>query len=324
MTKKLTINDIAQKAEVSTATVSRYLNGQLNQMSKKTAEKLKKIIEDTAYTRNYAAVQLAKKRSNLVAVVASNVDEYFSSEYFKGIVSILKANDYIGVLFDSNSSETTEKEILKSIYKQNFAGVILQPLETDNTLVKKFIDNNVPIVLIDRDIKGVQISSVTTNNFEVTKHAMMTFLPDNFKQVIVITEPLKKMSTRLNRVSGVQAVFKNAKIVEVDVDHLDLNKLAKDVDISNKNNLFFVLKERLLIQLLANDKFVMKNENKQRLSGFIDTDVPRYLRPQHKFIQQEPYLMGATAAEILMNHFIHINEQYSDFVQKIVINSHYK
>ena len=49
--KKLTIKDIATKANVSTATVSRYLNGQLNQMSEKTAAKLKKIIKETAYIR---------------------------------------------------------------------------------------------------------------------------------------------------------------------------------------------------------------------------------------------------------------------------------
>ena len=64
--KKLTIVDIATKAGVSTATVSRFLNGQLNQMSEKTAVKLQKIIEETSYTRNVAAVQLAKQKSNLV------------------------------------------------------------------------------------------------------------------------------------------------------------------------------------------------------------------------------------------------------------------
>lgn len=45
--QKLTISDIAKLANVSIATVSRYLNGQLNQMSETTAQKIKKIITET-------------------------------------------------------------------------------------------------------------------------------------------------------------------------------------------------------------------------------------------------------------------------------------
>ncbi|AFS40419.1 LacI family DNA-binding transcriptional regulator [Leuconostoc gelidum] len=319
--KKLTIKDIAAKANVSTATVSRYLNGQLNQMSEKTAAKLKKIIKETAYIRNSAAVQLAKQKSNLIAVIASNIDEYFSSEYFKGIVSILSAQGYIGVLFDSNSDKIIESALLESVYNQNFAGLILQPLSTDRHLIEKFSNNHIPVVLIDRDIGNGEISTVTTNNFQITKFAMTNFLDKGFKKVTIITEPVNDISTRVERVAGARSVFDNVQLIEVDTDHLDLAELSDKIDIKNPKNFLFVLKERLLIQLIANTDLLNETNSQQRLTGFIDTNIPKYLAPKYKFIQQSPYLMGATAAEILMAQFL---EQHNTDIKQIVIPSRFE
>ncbi|MEX0380688.1 LacI family DNA-binding transcriptional regulator [Leuconostoc sp. MS02] len=319
--KKLTIKDIATKANVSTATVSRYLNGQLNQMSEKTAVKLKKIIKETAYVRNSAAVQLAKQKSNLVAVIASNIDEYFSSEYFKGIVSLLSAQNYIGVLFDSNSDIAVESALLESVYNQDFAGLILQPLSTEPHLIDKFTNNDTPVVLIDRDIGNGEISTVTTNNFQVTKFAMASFLDEGFNKVTIITEPVNRISTRIERIAGVRSVFDHVQLIEVDTDHLDLSELSDEIDINNPKNLLFVLKERLLIQLLANTDLLNEPTSRQRITGFVDTNIPRYLAPKYKFIQQSPYLMGATAAEILMRQF---SEQHTADIKQIVIPSRFE
>ena len=56
--EKLNINDIAERAGVSIATVSRYLHGRLEKMSDKTANRIKQIIEETGYVPNASAVQL--------------------------------------------------------------------------------------------------------------------------------------------------------------------------------------------------------------------------------------------------------------------------
>ncbi|CAM3112966.1 LacI family DNA-binding transcriptional regulator [Leuconostoc rapi] len=319
--KKLTIVDVATKAGVSTATVSRYLNGQLNQMSEKTAAKLKKIIEETAYTRNAAAVQLAKQKSNLVAVLASNIDEYFSSEYFKGIVSILSVQGFIGVLFDSNSDTATESALLETVYNQKFAGLVLQPVSTDHNLIEKFTNDGVPVVLIDRDIGNGKLSTVTTNNFQVTKFAMENFLDTGFNKVTIITEPINHISTRVERVAGIRSVFDHSQLIEVDSEHLDFSGLSNDLDISNPKNLLFVLKERLLIQLLANSDVLNAPQMPQRITGFIDTNIPKYLAPNYKFIQQSPFLMGATAAEILMTQ---ISEKQPEYIKQIVIPSKFE
>jgi len=319
--KKLTIVDIATKAGVSTATVSRFLNGQLNQMSEKTAVKLQKIIEETSYTRNVAAVQLAKQKSNLVAVIASNIDEYFSSEYFKGIVSILSAQGFIGVLFDSNSNTTTESALMASVYNQKFAGMVLQPVSTDPHLIEKFTNDAVPVVLIDRDIGNGQSITVTTNNFQVTKYAMEHFLNQGFNKVTIITEPINRISTRVERIAGVRSVFDHSQLIEVDSDHLNFSELSDELDINNPKNLLFVLKERLLIQLLANTKLLNAPKIPQRITGFIDTSMPKYLAPNYKFIQQSPFLMGATAAEVLLAQ---ISAKQPEHIKQIVIPSKFE
>ncbi|WP_188353471.1 LacI family DNA-binding transcriptional regulator [Leuconostoc pseudomesenteroides] len=319
--KRATIKDVAKKSDVSTATISRYLNGKFNEMSKQTAKKIEIAIRELDYTRNSAAVQLVNRKSNLVAVIVDNIDEYFAAEYFKGIVSILSTHGLVGVLFDSNSDVNTEKKLLDSLESHHFAGLIFQPLLNQYDVIDKLRENNFPVVLIDRLIKSpMPISSVTTNNFQVTKETMDIFYSKGFRKVTVITERIGNMSTRIERIAGIKSVFENTNIIEHNFDHMEANNLCQVIDIDNPNNLVFALKEKILIQILS--KLNWKNEsNIQNITGFIDTVVPKYLAPHYKFIQQSPFYMGAAAAEIIIKD-ISNQQELSD--SHVVIQSEFK
>lgn len=97
------IKDVAALAKVSTATVSRFLNGNLDRMSAATAERVRVAIDKLKYVPNSAARQMTTKSSNLIALIVSNSDDYFSAELFKGMSSILESNGYIATMLDSDS-----------------------------------------------------------------------------------------------------------------------------------------------------------------------------------------------------------------------------
>lgn len=316
--KQITIKDVAHQAGVSTATVSRYLNKKLNEMSPKTAKKIERAINDLNYTRNTAAVQLVSRKSNLVAVVVNNIDEYFAASYFKGIVSILRIHGLTGVLFDSNSDIGLEKSLLNSVRSQNFSGLIFQPLSVNYEVINQLQQSDFPIVLIDRLIKNsLPISSVTTNNFQVTKEAMEYFYNQGFDKVTIITDPVGQMSTRVERVAAIQSVFSNVEIIEIDSTHIDMNSLKKNINVNNDKNLLFVMKESILIQLISTPKYrdLLSLSNKQRITGFIDTQIPKYILPNYKFIQQSPFYMGAAAAEIMVSEIMKkTNQQTTNLI----------
>ena len=67
--KKLTINEIAEKAGVSKTTVSFYLNGKTNKMSEETMERIRKIIEETGYEPNAAARAMKSRPGGPIGVI---------------------------------------------------------------------------------------------------------------------------------------------------------------------------------------------------------------------------------------------------------------
>ncbi|WP_369473059.1 LacI family DNA-binding transcriptional regulator [Secundilactobacillus kimchicus] len=81
--KTATMKDVAALADVSIATVSRFLNGNLDRMSSTTAAKIKDAIEKLNYVPNSAARQMITKASKMVAVVVANIDDYSQQNYLK-------------------------------------------------------------------------------------------------------------------------------------------------------------------------------------------------------------------------------------------------
>ena len=71
----MNLKTIAQKAGVSTATVSNVINGNYHKVSRETIERVQKIIEETNYKPNATARSLVSKKSNIIGVVLPNIGE---------------------------------------------------------------------------------------------------------------------------------------------------------------------------------------------------------------------------------------------------------
>lgn len=301
--EKLNINDIAERAGVSIATVSRYLHGRLEKMSDKTANRIKQIIEETGYVPNASAVQLMTQRSGLIAIVAADVDDYFSTEFFKGASSILEAESYTGVLFDTNSSVKREASLLDRISQQNFDGVIMQPISADNEVLQKHIKKNLPVVLVDRETTGGDYDMVVTDNEQAAKRAAQHYRDQGFANVVVISEPIASVSTRTARWRGVQAVYPDAQMIEIAhagiIGAEQVQAIISQLPTDAPTVVFF-FKERLMLEILPH----MIRENvltaQLQVTGFSDTKLARDLNPNVKLIQQNPFLMGTSAAELLL------------------------
>ena len=65
----ITLKEIANEAGVSIMTVSNVVNGNLSKVSKENAERIQKIIRERKYIPNSTARSLAKKNSNIIAII---------------------------------------------------------------------------------------------------------------------------------------------------------------------------------------------------------------------------------------------------------------
>lgn len=326
MVGKVNIKDVAAKADVSIATVSRFLNGKTERMSKETALRVQNAIQELDYVPNDAARQMITRKSKLIAVIVADIDDYFATEMFKGISSILDAKGYTAVLFDSDSNKARELELIKIVGEKLFDALIIQPITNKESEIKAVLKREIPIVVVDRELSDITVSTVRTNNFDISKKVTNYYLRQGYEKVIIVTGEIVGISTREERYAGIKSVCNNIMLVEVpekDLKLTDTYETLKNILISSdERTVVFSLKERWLLHLIPRlmaDGFM--NRYGVAITGFSDTDVIKAINPSVSLINQNPYLQGASAAELL---FDELNTGRINGPQKIVISAKFK
>ncbi|GAA3200016.1 LacI family DNA-binding transcriptional regulator [Lentilactobacillus kefiri] len=299
------MRDVAALADVSIATVSRYLNGNLDRMSTETANRVADAIDKLNYVPNSAARQMVKKSSGLVAVIAGNIDDFFSTEMFKGINAMLESKGYVGVLFDSNSDLDREKRLMQIVSNQIFDGAILQPYNAVS-VIQDTIKRPMPIVIADREIEQSPWPQIVTNNYEIARQATQYYKDKGFKRVIMITSSLTMAANRRDRYYGIQSVINNIDVLEVSEKSYNhkkvLQQLVTLINGSQEDTLIFALKERWLTEFIPRLFYKGLIDDKHvAVTGFSDTGTAQYIDPKTKLISQDPYLIGADSGEVMVN-----------------------
>lgn len=309
--KKPTVKDVAALANVSTASVSRYLNNVTGHLSKKNQEKIANAIKMLNYVPNMAARQMVKQKSYQVALLVVNANDRFSMEIFKGASNFLGSKGYQLVLLDSNNNLEREKEALKTINRSSFDGILYQPLNSDLSIFKEQVTNGIPTVILDRLVENESIPQITSNNFESAAKMADYYVNNGVTNIIVISSPIYSVSTRVQRLRGIKSVTSSIDVQLLEVnnfkdsfrskesrDHLFKN-IKKLID-PNKQNLLFFLEERFLlgiIPMLLKEQTTLKN--KIKITGFVDSPIISWVFPQEHFIHQQPYAMGTESSKTL-------------------------
>lgn len=312
------IKDVAALAHVSTATVSRFLNGNFNRMSEATADRVRVAIDKLKYVPNSAARQMTTKSSNLIALIVANTDDYFSTELFKGVSSILESNGYIGTMLDSDSDFQREKKLIGAVNSHTFDGLIIQPFSSIAT-ISNIMRREAPIVIVDRETPQAPWPQVVTNNFDAAREATAYFVEHKFTHFIVLTSDLSAAINRRERYRGILAASSNVDVLEVSessYNHKDIHEqLIKLLTKSTERTVIFALKERWLLEFIPNLVLQGYIDNvKATATGFADTAMSRRLEPKLKLISQSPFLLGASAAEVMVKSLTDDTNQTDDVI----------
>ena len=102
----MTISEIAKLAEVSSAAVSRYLNG--GSLSEEKRNRIKAVIEETGYVPSEYARTLRTKKTYHVGVIVPNIKSSTTDRLVGGIGSVLQEKNYHMVLADTDNDAGTE------------------------------------------------------------------------------------------------------------------------------------------------------------------------------------------------------------------------
>ena len=147
----MTIKEIAKLAGVSSAAVSRYLNG--GYVSDEKKEQIRKVIEETGYQPSAQARMLRTKKACLVGVVVPKINSESISRITAGVEQVLSERNYQMLLAGTDNTPAKEIEYMRLFENYPVDGIILVGTMITAEHRRFLKESKVPVVVIGQHTK---------------------------------------------------------------------------------------------------------------------------------------------------------------------------
>jgi DNA-binding LacI/PurR family transcriptional regulator len=306
-----TLEEVASKAGVSRATVSRVVNGS-PKVSPDIRREVEVAIAALGYVPNRAARSLVTRRSGSIAVVITEpTGRLFSDPFFprllRGISAALSAKDLQLVLLMPASPADTERTA-DYLAAGHVDGALLVSLHGDDPLPERMARAGIPFVLGGRPVRGTGTSLVDVDNRGGARSAVAHLLETGRRVVATIAGPAD-MGAGVDRLAGYRDALTEAGIA------LD-DRLVEIADFSQEGGaaaMERLLKARPAIDavfaasdLMAAGALSILDAAGRRvpadvaLVGYDDSPLALSVRPQLTSVRQPIEEMGAEMARLLI------------------------
>ena len=304
----ISIKDIAQKANVSTATVSRVINDS-PLVKKNTKKKVLRIIQKYNYNPNLTARSLITGKSHLLTLIipphSSSVSPYQFNQITCGINdALLKSNYRLMILQPEGYCEKNGYALhVKDYHTDGF--FIVSPINGDR-LVKRLEIHKTPSVLIHGRSKN--LDWVDLNNIQAVEKVIENLRKLGHKRIAFISENSKIFSV-LSRLEGFRSALEKLKIpldpnfvVNGDGQFKGGYECAKKlVALPNSPTAIFAMNDFMAmgaIRAITHAGFSVPKDIS--VFGFDDVDMAQLSHPSLSTVKQPFYEMGKVAAETLV------------------------
>jgi LacI family transcriptional regulator, repressor for deo operon, udp, cdd, tsx, nupC, and nupG len=186
--RKPRIGDVAARAGVSTATVSRTLSTP-DRVTPKTREAVMKAVRETGYVLNVAARSLRTSRSHAVLAVLPDASNIFFSQVVRGISDTLHHHGYSLVIADTANDPAREREHAEFIRGGRVDGVLLLNGRLLPSPAAKRNGHRLPIVSLCERIPGSRLPHVETANREAARAMTEHLLKLGHRRIGYLTGP---------------------------------------------------------------------------------------------------------------------------------------
>ncbi len=206
--KRVTINEIARIAGTSKTTVSFYLNGHTDRMSKETHDRIQAAIKETGYEPSPLARSMNAKQSYLLGVIVGDIANHFSNQIVKGIDSVASKNGYRLLISSSNFDRDNEHALIDRLMAVGVDGFIVQPTARFREVADALADSGKHLVFFDSKYYDYTASWVKTDNYDATKRALEACIKKGYERMLVVAAEPQLLSSRTERLQGATDVLK--------------------------------------------------------------------------------------------------------------------
>jgi LacI family transcriptional regulator len=203
-----TIRDVAKLAGVAPITVSRVINNS-DYVKQETRARVDAAIEELGYIPNTLGLSLRSKRTMTLAAVITDITNPFWTTVIRGVEDIAQSNGYSIILCNTDESQEKQEQYLQMLLRRRIDGILLVPASSDSEPIKLIKKQNIPVVLMDRHVPGVDVDIVRSDSedgaYLITEHLLSL----GHKRIVMLSGP-QNISTSVDRVNGYLRAIRDA------------------------------------------------------------------------------------------------------------------
>ncbi|WP_130805835.1 LacI family DNA-binding transcriptional regulator [Senegalia massiliensis] len=305
----MTIKRIAELANVSTATVSKVINGKDKYISEATKSKILKIVEEEGYVPNGIAKSLKIKKTKTIGIIIPDVMNLFFSELARGVEDAAEKRGYTVILCNSDNKESKEEKYINILQEKMVDGIIITAPE--NRTRQSIKNQDIPLVLVDRDIEtqiDQKIGRITVDNRDGAYKATKYLIESGCRDIGMISSNYKNKPSS-DRIKGYEKALYESNI-NINQNKIFLENYTIE---SGYNGAKKILKETEVDGIFCGNDLIaigaikaLKEKNiripeQVKIIGFDDIQISQYMDPPLTTIRQPIYQMGEEAVKMLIS-----------------------
>jgi LacI family transcriptional regulator len=204
------IQDVARLAGVSISTVSRVFNGTAR-VNPEVAARVLAAAQQLHYQPNKAAQSLRAKKSTIIGLLISDIQNPFFTTLIRGIEDVAHSNGYSVILCNSDEDPQKERQYIEVLCAERVAGAIIVPTRENPPGLEFFKEHNITVVAVDRRVRDRDIDVVLIDNRRGAYEATTHLIENGYRRIGIITGP-RTTTTGRERLEGYRQALQDAGI----------------------------------------------------------------------------------------------------------------
>lgn len=316
--RPVTMRDVADRAGVSTATVSRVLNGRAD-VAAGLRERVRDAMSELGYHPNGPARGLRTRTSSLLGLIIPDITNPFFTAIARGLEDVAQDAGYSLVIANADEDVDKERRYLEVAAAEQMAGVVLSAGSTRESRLDGLGglngldglgDRGMPVVVVDQRLRHEAVDSVRVNNRASAQAATAALLDLGCRRVGMVAGPAST-STGADRLAGYRAAMRASGRSTGEVDGLVVREeyrieggyagtLALAQRVPDLDGLLVANNVMTLGALDALEELGIEVPEQLAVVGFDDLPWASGAYRRISVVRQPAYEIGRTAGELLL------------------------
>jgi LacI family transcriptional regulator len=214
--RRVSIRQVAERAGVSSATVSRVLTGSAN-VRGSVRDRVLAAMQELNYRPNRLAQSLRRQHAQMIGIVVSDIENPHFTEMVRAVEDGAFRRGFRVLLCNTDEDPEKQAAYLQMLEAERVVGVIVSPCASGSEEVSALIDSGIDVVAFDRVVEDPRADAVLANNFDAAQLATNHLIEQGHTRIGLVGGSVE-VATGAERLRGYQAAMASAGLEPLAAD----------------------------------------------------------------------------------------------------------